>query len=760
MSDAYVYAFADATEMRGPARRQGRQARRDDAASACRCRRGSRSRPGPACTRTRPAEPGRTACGAGRRALARSRSSWARRFGDADNRCSSRCARGARRLDARDDGDDPQPRPERRDRRGAGRARRATRASPTTPTAASSRCSATSCCGVPSHELRARARRGEGRARRRKPTPSSGATTCAELVDEYKRLVARAPGSDVPAGSARAAARSRSRRCSAPGTLERARWTTARMHSIPDDLGTAVNVMPMVFGNLRRRLGHRRRASPAIPSTGEHALLRRVPAERAGRGRRRRHPHARADRRACASCCPRPTTSSSRPSDRLERHYRDMQDIEFTVEQGKLYMLQTRNGKRTARPPCASRATWSHEGVIDAGRGRAARRAARSSTSSCTRVSTPPSAASSAVAPRACPPRPGAAVGEAVFDADTAAERGAAGEAVILVRCGDDARGHPRHDRRPQGILTVARRHDAPRRRRRARHGQAVRRRRARRITIDDAARTFDGRRRRSCARATWITIDGATGDGHARRAAARGGRARRATFDASRWAGPTSAAACSVRANADTPEDARAGARVRRRGHRAVPHRAHVLRRRPHPRRARDDPRDRRPEARRAALERAAADAARRTSRASSRRWTGCPVTIRLLDPPLHEFLPARASSRSRAALARRSARARRLERLAERARSSARRTRCSATAAAGSAITHPEIYEMQVRAIFEAARSRAARGRRGVKPEIMIPLVGHAERARAACAQLVDEADATSVEAQGRARRISSAR
>ena len=182
------------------------------------------------------------------------------------------------------------------------------------------------------------------------------------------------------------------------------------------------------------------------------------------------------------------------------------------------------------------------------------------------------------------------------------------------------------------------------------------------------------------------------------------------------------------VRANADTPHDARIGAQVRRRGHRALPHRAHVLRGRPHRRRARDDPRRRRegPRARRSP---SCCRCSARISSSCSRSCSGLPVTIRLLDPPLHEFLPH----------------TRRGDRRGRRGHGRRRRRSCSARAAelhefnpmlgfrgCRLAIAFPEIAEMQARAIFEAAVEAGKATGKPVMPEVMVPLVVDQGRAR----------------------------
>ena len=257
---------------------------------------------------------------------------------------SVRSGRG--RLDARDDGHDPQPRPERRGGRGA-RAATGNERFAYDSYRRLIQMYGEVVDGIDGAPLRAGAERPEAGARRRSRTSSSTADDLAELVGDVR----------VRSTRPRRAVRSRRTRassCAAPSApsstrgTRRARRSTARAHGIPDDLGTAVNVVQMVFGNKGDDSRRPASASRAIPATGERGPLRRVPRQRAGRGRRRRHPHAGAARGDAEARCPRPSTSSSRRCQRLEEHYRDMQDIEFTVEEGKLYLLQTRGAKRTA----------------------------------------------------------------------------------------------------------------------------------------------------------------------------------------------------------------------------------------------------------------------------------------------------------------------------------------------------------------------------------------------------------------------------
>ena len=128
----------------------------------------------------------------------------------------------------------------------------------------------------------------------------------------------------------------------------------------------------MVFGNLRRRLGHGRGVH-ARPEHGRERALRRVPHERAGRGRRRGHPHGARRSRSSSARCPKCTRSSCGSRGRLERHYRDVQDLEFTIERGRLYMLQTRAAKRTAAAAVRIAVDLANEGIITQRRGGHAR---------------------------------------------------------------------------------------------------------------------------------------------------------------------------------------------------------------------------------------------------------------------------------------------------------------------------------------------------------------------------------------------------
>ena len=412
--------------------------------------------------------------------------------------------------------------------------------------------------------LRGGDRARSSRARRRRSTPSSTSARSSELTRRFQALY------DFPQDPRE--------------QLDRAidavfdSWSGdravayRRINGIPDDWGTAVNVQQMVFGNrgadvvLGRRVlarrGHRRARAE-----------RRLPARRAGRGRRVRRAHAARPRRAAPTGCRRSTPSCWRSCARLERHYGDMQDTEFTVEEGRLYMLQTRNAKRPPRRPCASPSTPSRRAcspaseaiaTIDAGALDALlhptfdprRASSTSSRAASPPRPAPPRARSSSPRRTRSPPRPTAG----------ASHPGAAVHRGRRRRRLPRRRGHP-HLRGRQG---VARRARGPR------HGPPCgdRRRRASRSTCTrgDGARSAGHVLREG----DLIAIDGTTGavtlDDVPLVDAAR------STTQLRDRARLVRRAAHARRARQRRHARGRAArARVRRRGHRPVPHRAHV---------------------------------------------------------------------------------------------------------------------------------------------------------------------------------------
>ena len=222
----------------------------------------------------------------------------------------------------------------------------ATSASPGTPTAGSSRCSARPCSASTASCSRTRSTR---------PSRQGRPPDDLDLdADDLQRLVDDVQGASSGSRPARTSPQTRASRCDLAvkavfdsWNADRAPSSTAARSASPTDLGTAVNVCSMVFGNLGMDSGTGV-AFTRDPGTGAPGRLRRLPAERPGRGRRRRHPQHRPAAATWSASTSTSTTSCMTIMETLENHYRDLCDIEFTIERGKLWMLQTRVGKRTA----------------------------------------------------------------------------------------------------------------------------------------------------------------------------------------------------------------------------------------------------------------------------------------------------------------------------------------------------------------------------------------------------------------------------
>ena len=368
--------------------------------------------------------------------------------------------------------------------------------------------------------------------------------------------------------------------------------TYRKINSIPEDWGTAVNVQAMVFGNMGEDCATGV-AFTRNPSTGAKEFygeyLVNAQGEDVVAGIRTPQQVTIAGKKANNSTLPAmeevmPTVFKQLDEvrEQLEKHYCDMQDIEFTVQQGKLYMLQTRNGKRTAAAALKIAVDLCSEGLIDE-----ATAVARIDPASLDQLLHPtldPKAKKEVVA-RGLPASPGAASGQIVFTADEAEDRAAEGPRGHPGAGRDQPGGHPRHARRRRHPHHP-RRHDQPCGGGGARHGPPLRLRRWRdqgRCRQED----HDGE-----------GPEGRRGRHHHHRRRHRRGDARQ---------GPDHPAAALRRlrqAHVLGRQDAQAEgahqrrdaarcphrARVRRRGHRPLPHRAHVLRRHAHRRDARDD--------------------------------------------------------------------------------------------------------------------------------------------------------------------------
>ena len=476
-----------------------------------------------------------------------------------------------------------------------------------------------------------------------------------------------------------------------------------RANDIADDLGTAVNVVQMVFGNRGESSGTGV-CFTRDPSTGERRLygefLSNAQGEDVVAGIRTPEPIERMRERM-----PQAFDQLVDTLERLESHYRDLQDIEFTVEEGTLYLLQTRTGKRTATAALRVAAEMVDEGLIS--REEAVARIDPAQLDQLLHPMIDPDATVE-VAARGLNASPGAASGAIVLDADTAEERGRAGEDVILVRLEttpDDIHGLIR----AAGVLTA--------RGGMTSHAAVVARGMGKPcvagcedLSIDVAAGTV--RIGEHDLRAgDVITVDGGTG-----RVIVGAVPLVPPAIDENfgtilEWADDVRR--LRVRANADTPEDA---AKAREFGAEGIglcrtEHMFMGEERLPVVREmilARDE------EERRSSLDRLL-PMQQGDFEGIFEAMAGLPVTIRLLDPPLHEFLPSLEEATSDA--------------MRDRIRQLHEANPMLGTRGCRLGLQFPEIYEMQVRAIVRAAR--AVHERTGEAPlvEIMHPLVGFTE-------------------------------
>jgi pyruvate,orthophosphate dikinase len=541
------------------------------------------------------------------------------------------------------------------------------------------------------------------------------------LVEEYKSLVRNATGRDFPTnpmvqlwGAIEAVWKS--------WTLKKAR-DYRRVHAIPEDLGTGVNIVAMVFGNLGDDSGTGV-AFTRNPSTGEKKFygefLVNAQGEDVVAGLR-----TPLDIDEMAERLPGAYNELITTQDRLEKHYCDMQDLEFTVERGKLFLLQTRNGKRTAAAAVRIACDMVAEGLID--RDEAVLRVPAGQLDQLLHPIIDPSVKAVPLC-TGLPASPGAASGIAIFDPDSAHERHAAGDAVILVR--DETTPEDFH-----GI--VAARAILTARGGMTSHAAVVARGMGKcaivgckEIEIEPDHRRFavNGK---TIAEGDWLTLDGATGRvfaGNLPTTPSEVVQVTNGTLPAAKaplyqsysellgWADESRT--LKVRANADTPRDARIarnfgaeGIGLCRTEHmffegdRITPMREMIV--------ARDEA------GRRRALDKLL-PMQRTDFEGIFEAMDGWPVTIRLLDPPLHEFLPHGGEESK--LLARRLGLSRpELARIVE----SLRETNpMLGHRGCRLGVTFPEITEMQGRAIFEAAVRARKRGI-DVRPEIMVPLV-----------------------------------
>ena len=495
--------------------------------------------------------------------------------------------------------------------------------------------------------------------------------------------------------------------------------TYRRLHDIPADWGTAVNIQAMVFGNMGEDCATGV-CFTRDPSTGENMFygeyLVNAQGEDVVAGIRTPQPlskaRARADEIPLEVALPAAYAELMDVRARLEKHYRDMQDIEFTVQQGKLYMLQTRNGKRTAAASLRIAVEMAREGLID--QNEAVRRVNPASLDQLLHPTLDPKAARTLLA-KGLPASPGAASGAVVFSADEAESRAQKGESVILVRIETSPEDiHGMHAAR--GIVTT--------RGGMTSHAAVVARGMGRPcvagaggITVDYNAQTLRAGARTVQAGET-ITLDGATGEVYVGNVAMIEPAMSGDFGTLMDWA--DQARRLGVRANAETPLDAETARKFGAEGI-GLCRTEHMF----------FDP-ERIGAVRQMIM--AHDEAGRRTALARLlphqradfiKLFTimaGLPVTIRLLDPPLHEFLPHGETELADVAAALGTD----VEAMRRRAAELAEANPMLGHRGCRLGITYPEIYEMQARAIFEGALAVAKETGSAPVPEIMIPLVG----------------------------------
>ena len=498
--------------------------------------------------------------------------------------------------------------------------------------------------------------------------------------------------------------------------------TYRRLHDIPESWATAVNVQAMVFGNM----GDTSATGVAFtrnPSTGEKALYGEFLVNAQGEDvvAGIRTPQNLTEEARIAAGSDKPSLQKVMPdafktfveiSDRLEKHYRDMQDLEFTIERGKLWMLQTRSGKRTAKAALRIAAEMAGEGLIS--KEEAVARIDPASLDQLLHPTIDPKAKRDVIAV-GLPASPGAATGEIVFSSDEAEEMKSAGRKVILVRIEtspEDIHGM----NAAQGILTT--------RGGMTSHAAVVARGMGKPCVSGAGTLRVDYRAGTLTAlgnvfrKGDIVTIDGSNGQ------VLRGSVPMlqpelSGDFAAiMEWADKLRR--MKVRSNAETPADARMarsfgaeGIGLCRTEHmffegdRIVAMREMIL---------------------------ADTESDRRTALAKLlpmqrsdfaelfEIMAGLPVTIRLLDPPLHEFLPKTEEEIAEVAAAMKVP----SERLRQRTEALHEFNPMLGHRGCRLAVSYPEIAEMQARAIFEAALEAGRKTGSPIVPEVMVPLVG----------------------------------
>jgi len=563
------------------------------------------------------------------------------------------------------------------------------------------------------------------------------------VVAEYKKLVEKRTGKPFPQEP-------REQLWGAVGAVFES-WmnqraiTYRRLHSIPESWGTAVNVQAMVFGNMGEDCATGV-AFTRDPSTGANLFYGeylvnaqgedvvagiRTPQHLTVQGKLAQ----KSDAPAMEEVMPEVFKQLDNVRQRLEKHYSDMQDIEFTVQRGKLYMLQTRNGKRTAKAALKIAVDMVHEGLID--KREAVARIVPASLDQLLHPTLDPKAARKVIS-KGLPASPGAASGKVVFTADDAEKQARAGEKVILVRRETSPEDiHGMHA--AEGILTSTGGMTS--------HAAVVARGMGKPCVAGAGDVRIDAKAGTLSVRGTvvktgeTITLDGASGEIMLGVVPTVQPELSGDFAQLMEWADEFRK--LGIRTNAETPTDA---AQARKfgaegiglcrtehmffEGDRIVAVRQMIL--------ADDE------KSRRAALAKIQ-PMQRQDFVELFEIMAGLPVTIRLLDPPLHEFLPKTADEM--AVVARDlGVDAKEVE---ERANKLHEFNPMLGHRGVRLGISYPEIYEMQARAIFEAVAEVQKKAGKTVIPEIMIPLVAtkkELDLMKAVIDQVADEVSSSS--------------
>ncbi len=566
------------------------------------------------------------------------------------------------------------------------------------------------------------------------------------MVAQYKKAAARELGRDFPADP-------REQLWGAIGAVfgswmtERAK-TYRRLHDIPASWGTAVNVQAMVFGNMGETsaTGVAFTRDPSTGDTGYYGeFLVNAQGEDVVAGIRTPQCLTEAmrekmgdDNPSMEAAMPESFAELSAVFDKLERHYRDMQDIEFTVEAGRLWMLQTRNGKRTAKAALKIAVDMASEGLITTDE--AVMRVDPAQLDQLLHPTLDPEGERD-VLTTGLPASPGAACGKVVFDSDEAEERRKAGEKVILVRIETSPEDiHGMHA--AEGIITA--------RGGMTSHAAVVARGMGRpcvsgagQIKIDYANRQF-AVGRRIIKDGETVTIDGATGQvlyGEAKmiKPELTGDFAKLMT-----WA--DTHRRMKVRTNAETPADCQTAVDFGAEGI-GLCRTEHMFFEADRIAAVREMILSNDQDGRVTALDKIL-PMQREDFKEIFRIMGERPCTIRLLDPPLHEFLPHSEEDVVDVA----KATGLPADQLLARARDLAESNPMLGHRGCRLGITYPEIYEMQARAIFEA--QVAVETETGFQPlaEVMIPLVATAAELSILKARVAGVAKAVAEETGGK--------